>query len=326
VIDALLAKELLAVRARLALSSATRRYADLRSTRNSLAWERFRAALLRSAGVVWSTLTITSQMDRGAPLRVSQRSAVLPPTLPGVERTLESTSLDLKGRCDRIDRNADGTYLIWDYKTTVELDHLGDVGTEVRAQMELYGLLVSERQPDAQIALRVVEFGKQPTNLTLPTNWHTTRRMWLEQIASRAIRNIPLKARTLATPGPHCFGCRIRHRCELYREAAIAAWSRPDLDIPWPNDTWGEVLSVEPKGEGEVSVLLRDDAGRLVRVSGLSSDSLGEPIRNGVRLYLFSLNSLNLSTTATRHHPTNFFELPSHPRQLRAFALMAFLG
>jgi hypothetical protein len=319
-VESLLENQLAHAEERLSKEPRHRRYADLRSTKTSLQWQAYKAGLIRSA-------SLSNVRPKPAAVRLDNAHRRESPEaiISGVERGVSSEKLDLTGRIDRIVRGRNGETEIVDYKTKLKLDALGDVPKEVRIQLELYGLLVAMHEHGPSIRLRVSVIGGGEFQVPLGDQWKLKRLEWLKQLAGRVPKNVEVRADELAVPSPNCVGCHIRHQCSSYLEAAPSAWKQRTLAIPWPLDTWGDVIKVDIAQGGQLNILLRDAAGRLVRVTGLLSAFVESPIRSGDKLWCFSLHTGKPPQTSTATpHPANFFETPTDRRGKRAYSLAVF--
>lgn len=148
----------------------------------------------------------------------------------------------------------------------------------------------------------------------------------LDTTLSDLPEELSLPAESLARDGPQCGRCRIRHRCPRYRSVAPVWWKSTSTAAPVaPFDIWGTILKVATKDKRSYEALLRDAAGRKVRVSGLKARLGIGSLRNGDYAWLFDLEP---SETLPHHgaftHPRNFHgERPnrawSHALRLRGF-------
>lgn len=319
-VGSLLDEHLTRAEERLSSEPRNRRYADLRGTKTSLQWQAYKAGLIRSVSLSRVGAGPGAPRSDKTARQGRQGTAIF-----GVERRVSSDEFDLTGRIDRIVRGRNGEIEIVDYKTKLKLDALGDVPKEVRAQLELYAILVARHEEQPTIRLRVSLIGGGEIEVPLSENWKAERLKWLEQLVERVPRDVELQAEQLAVPSANCVGCHIRHRCRSYLEAAPSVWKQRTLSMRWPCDTWGEVIKVESAQGGELNVLMRDVAGRLVRVTGLLSEFIEPPTISGDKLRFFSLHAGNPPQTSTaRPHPANFFEMPPDRRGKRAYSLAIF--
>jgi hypothetical protein len=218
----------------------------------------------------------------------------------------------LSGRPDRIERDSAGVFHITDLKTGSIRDKEGQPLRDYALQVKLYGLMVERIDPDARVRLWL----KGSERVEIP--WDDAVRGETEGLLDTTLSDLPddlsLPADSLAREGPQCGRCRIRHRCPRYRNVAPAWWESTSTTAPVaPFDTWGTLLEVGTKGERSYEVLLRDAAGRKVRVSGLEAGLGIESFRIGDYAWFFDLEP---SETLPHHgaftHPRNFHgERPS---------------
>jgi hypothetical protein len=84
---------------------------------------------------------------------------------------------------------------------------------------------------------------------------------------------------------------------------------------------------VEVVGESRVDVVLRDDAGRRVRIDGLDPRHGITSTLVGNRIWFFGLEATGATRgfDGTRFHPRSFHELPRDRLERRAWALHVFV-
>jgi hypothetical protein len=90
------------------------------------------------------------------------------------------------------------------------------------------------------------------------------------------------------------------------------------------DDIWGTVLEVF--GSDRANVVLRDDAGRRVRIDGLESRHDISPKSVGVRLWFFGAECTGATRgfDGVRFHARSFHELPRDRLERRAWTLEVF--
>ena len=243
--------------------------------------------------------------------------------MAGTEVGLESKALRLRGRVDRIRRFASRAFEVRDYKTGATLDEQGEVKEVIALQLRAYGLMLLERHPEADVRL-VVDDGEERE-----IAFDSEARLNAKDTLRRVVDAMPppglARAEELAVPGRSCWGCPIRHVCLGYRGSAPDWWKQYPADVErLANDIWGTMTEVF--GEGRVDVVLRDDAGRRVRVDGIdprhgvTSDLLGS------RIHFFGLEATGATRgfDGTRFHPRSFHELPRDRLERRAWTLEVF--
>jgi RecB family exonuclease len=263
---------------RLADDPATVHYADLPRVLGSPAWSRFRAGLLDRIGEYSQT--------RRSSLTASQSR--ISPAQFGHERSLISRRLRLKGRADLISRLPDGAIEIRDFKTGNIFDATGAIEASVQVQLRCYGLMVHESFPDSPIRL-VVDDGTEHEVSFAPSDQRKLMRS-ISKLGRELPEGRQLSASDLASPGETCHFCPVRHRCGTYLNAAPAWWkAKPPLPAAIPRDTWGEVLWDEAGIDGTFDILLRDAAGRRIRLDRLDPTRWAAPPAIGTRLWAFNL-------------------------------------
>ena len=84
---------------------------------------------------------------------------------------------------------------------------------------------------------------------------------------------------------------------------------------------------MEVLGTGRVDVVLRDDAGRRVRIDGLDPRHGITSSQIGKRMWLFGLEATGATRgfDGARFHPRSFHELPRDRMERRAWALQVFI-
>ncbi len=285
-------------------------FAELSATKSASDWNRTRAWVLRRAA--------QNRVKIGQPERLSFGSR-----LSGFEVGLESRALRLRGRADRIRRIGPHSFEIRDLKTGAVLDEHGEIKSEIVLQLQAYGLMLLERQPNAEIRL-VVDDGEERD-----VAFGVDARKAAEESFQAFAKSMPVagiaRADELANPSSSCWGCPIRHVCPAYREMSPAWWTRYPAAIErLSNDIWGTLLEVED--QDRVRVLIRDDASRRVRIDGLHARH-GITQRNvGEKLWFFGLEATGATRgfDGGRFHPRLFHELSRDKLERRAWALQIF--
>lgn len=243
----------------------------------------------------------------------------------GPEVGLESRNLRLRGRADRIRRLGPRILEVRDFKTGATLDERGEIKEGIALQLQAYGLLVLEAQPGADVRL-VVDDGEERE---VPFDVDARRKATDEVM--RITRSMPpagpASAEELPRPGTSCLGCSVRHVCPAYRANAPAWWKQYPSNIDrLSNDVWGTALEVLGVGQERVDLVLRDDAGRRVRIDGLSDRHGLTPSVAGKRIWFFGLEATGATRgfDGARFHPRTFHELPRDRMERQAWALQVF--
>lgn len=201
----------------------------------------------------------------------------------GPEVRLASTEHDLVGIADRIDFESPGRTTVTEFKTGVLRLGPGDAH---RVQLLAYGLMVARRDGRA-VSLRAIapagvwnlEFDRQAEEEILRT---------LEAASARLPRDVPVDVEAVATPGSACLICRYRPICAAYRLWAQQVWREGAGETPL--DVWGAVARVSARGD-LLDLLLLDDGGTAVRVTGVALADSERPPMEGTRMRLFDLAS-----------------------------------
>lgn len=286
-------------------------FADLASTKTMADWARLRAWIL-------------SRCERPERAGSSGSSGAVPAS--GSELQLESSALRLRGSADRIRRVGANAFEVRDFKSGSVLDEDGVIKLEIRLQLLAYGLMVAGKHPRATIRL-VVDDGSEH-EVAFDANARSEAH---REIASITI-NVPpsgaAEADQLASPGPACLGCSVRHVCRSYRVAAPTWWNQYPGNLPvLSRDSWGTVSEIRRIGSTErVDLVLNDDAGRRVRIDrvdprhGLRDDVVGR------RVWMFDLESSGGGRDFDGHrfHPRAFHEHACDRRERRAWRLQVY--
>lgn len=286
-------------------------FAELATTKSLAEWTRVKAWVLARA----SRLSGTSTSRR--PRAGGSRPAL------GPEVGLESRALRLRGKADKIQRLGPQSFEVRDFKTGNTLDERGEIRAEIAMQLQAYGLLLLERQRGAKVRL-VVDDGEERE---IPFDFDAQHAA--KEVLVGITGSMPpagrASARELTSPGPSCCGCPIRHVCPAYRTNAPGWWKRYPSNVDrLSNDVWGAALEV--LGEGRMDLVLRDDAGRRVRIDGLEDRHGIAPPIVGKRFCFFGLEATGATRgfDGTRFHPRSFHELPRDRLERRAWAVQVF--
>jgi len=306
-----------AVETRLAAEPSSRRLVPIRRAVGRTAW-RHRKTCLRAWGSTLSDLSTSRISSEGTrslsrekrDRREGDSATIQVPT--GSERPMKLPDSRLSGRPDRIERDSDGVFHITDLKTGSIRDKEGQPLRDYARQVRLYGLMVERIDSDARVRLWLE--GSERVEVPWDDAARAETEELLNETLSRLPDDLPLSADSVAREGPHCGRCRLRHRCPRYRSVAPEWWrSMSTTALVAPFDVWGTVLEVSSEDERFYEVMLRDAAGRKVRVSGLRAGLGIAGLRSGDYAWFFDLEP---SETLPHHgaftHPRNFHgERPS---------------
>jgi hypothetical protein len=205
------------------------------------------------------------------------------------------------------------------------LDEHGEVKREIALQLQAYGLMLLERHIGSEVRL-IVDDGNERE---IPFDANARRSA--QNVLRRIVESLPpagrASARGLASPGRSCWGCPIRHVCPAYRAEAPAWWRQYPGDVErLSNDIWGIVLEVI--GDQTTDVVLRDEAGRRVRIDGVDPRHGVTPQLLGNHMWFFGLEATGVTRgfDGARFHPRLFHELPRDRLERRAWASHVFGG
>lgn len=289
---------------------ATRELVPLRRAVGRTAW-RNRLAYLKN----WAAAVATARGPGDRSFRIqgyrhsratsNARKARTGAIRVGSEIPLVVPELRLSGRPDHLERDQDGTIDVTDLKTGQVLDREGRPNESYALQIRLYALMIEQVEPRAKVRLWLE--GAQ--RIEVP--WDDTVRAAVNETLEEVLALLPegksLEAETTASTGPHCWRCRIRHRCSLYLREAPSWWMRTSVvGSVAPFDVWGHVLDGDLI-EGRVAGLeIRDMAGRRVRVRGLES-RLADIPHSGADIWFFNLEpGENIPMHGVYTHPRNY--------------------
>jgi PD-(D/E)XK nuclease superfamily len=236
---------------------------------------------------------------------------------------MESVRLRLRGRADRVQRIGPHLFEVRDFKTGATLEENGDIKEEIVLQLRAYGLMLLEQHPRAEVRL-VVDDGCERE-----VSFDTRARRDAESKISALAKSMPassvVSAMSLASPGRSCWSCPVRHICPAYQAAAPSWWRQyPEGIERISSDTWGEVLAVNITDT--VDVVMRDHAGRRVRIARIDPRHGIDGQHVGDRLWLFGLDATGATRgfDGKRFHPRSFHELPRDRVERRAWVLQVF--
>lgn len=223
----------------------------------------------------------------------------------GTEKPIVVPELRLSGRPDYLERDLEGTIHVTDFKTGPVLDREGNPNDSYSLQVRLYALMIERVEPGVKVRLWLE--GAQRAEVPWDDNIRTTVGEILEETIALLPEGKPVTAETIASTGPQCWKCRIRHRCPLYIREAPNWWVRTSVAGPVaPFDVWGHVLGAESSGGRVAGLEIRDAAGRRVRLRGLESRIGGTP-HPGEAVWFFNLEpSENLPIHGVYVQPRNY--------------------
>lgn len=284
-----------------------RHFADLKSTRTDAQWRALRH---------W----VNGRAARGQARLYSQRKPPVQQRAFGAEVALQSDTLRLRGRADRVHKRPDGTLEVRDFKTGSVLTPEGEVSPGVQLQLRAYGLLLEELRPGVKIAL-IVDDGCDRA-VDFEGDSRVEARHEIQSIVSTLPLEGTIAAPALARPGASCWNCSYRYRCRSYIVSAPEWWKRyPDGLDRLAYDTWGTLHEVCER-RGHTSLTLLDVAGRKVRVDGVDSRHGDFAPLIGMELFIFGLQATGPSRdfNGRKFHPRLFYEIPRDRGETRAWS------
>lgn len=297
--------------------------ADLRAVWPPLVWRRKMRLVLDIAvrylerdRPTWPARSRSNEDARDSPLDFD----ALPSTGTWAEVRMRAPTLRIAGRADLVEKTPTGV-TIRDLKTGRATDQEGGVRPHVARQLRLYGLMARQQAPGRAIRL-VVDDGME-REVSFSTSEANETEEWLLSVLRLIPTGRSVEATRIGRLGPACEGCGFRHVCPVYRRQAAAAW-RDGAPHRMPLDVWGTVELREQVADGTCRVRIRDDAGRLVAVSGLRPERL-KGVGLGARLHLYGLRTRDRTGGhESARHPLNFFETSADDSHDRAWSLAAF--
>ena len=290
----------------------------LRKLLPPMVWRRKRRAVLNLA----EKYAARAIRHRGSSATTIRELKDVPAAGAWPEVRLEASALRLHGRADLIERSGGGV-VVRDLKTGRVQTKAGDILPHIMRQMRLYGAMVREILPAAPVSL-IVDHGVE-TAVSFTEADQSEVRAWLAAVLQRLPADCEVDAQALASPGQACEACAYRHVCPTYREAA-PGWWREESAVRMPLDTWGDVVAVAAEPDGLTTLTLRDAAGRLVKVFGLSSFRLID-VNEGDPIWLFGLRTRDRrGGPALWRQPRNFCEVADDDPFVRAWTVQVFTG
>lgn len=314
---------------RLSTDLATRWFVPLKRAVGRTAW-RNRLAYLKS----WAAaVKIQRQGERASyPLlfrntesETNIREARTGKVQMGTERRIVVPGLRLSGRPDYLERDLEGTIHVTDLKTGSVLAREGNLNDSYSLQVRLYALMIERVEPGVKVRLWLE--GAQRIEVPWDDNIRTTVGEILEETMALLPEGKTVAAETIASTGPQCWKCRIRHRCPLYMREAPNWWLRTSVAGPVaPFDLWGRVLEIESNGGRIAGMEIRDAAGRMVRLRGLES-RMRVNSHSGSEVWFFNLEpSENLPSHGVYMHPRNYHGTAPSRAWSNALRLTIYVG
>lgn len=276
----------------------------------------------------WATgLNIHSNGEKPRPPALPSAGG-RPPALPdqfevGVERRVVSNRLRIAGRPDKSQRNA-ALLEIADFKSGNIEDADGEIRTEYLTQLHLYAL-VAEDAGETNLALYVEDTKRHQVP------WGAPQRKMIQDRLLAANELLPrgatIAAERIATPGPHCRFCRVRHRCGQYLRVAPSWWRDGEgHPRPLPLDAWGRLSEVRSDGDAD-HLKLQAPVHGAVSVEGIALWRGLRHLDPGDTLWFFGLEATeDLNQHGALVHPRNMHEHPPGPRWRRAWQVSVYAG
>lgn len=310
-----------------ALGTLVHKALELRNVGNlpdPLSWLQSELDTPTRAGVAYTSLrdaippekvtAVERLLAQRAPLRRPSRSVGLSSgregsRVLGAEVSLASDQLRLSGQADFIERLDDGTIEIIDYKTGPVHDNDGNIRSAYALQLQAYGLMIRERLGPVKLRL-ILDNGRRETVASDVGAMGSAAAQIHEFVDSFPTAD-QVEGDPLASPGPACRYCPVRHACRPYLDRAPTWWPElPPSMMAAPADTWGEVLEVS-QAENRTKVKLLDAAGRGVSVVNLDERHKARDLAVGQSCWFFALESRSFRRgfRGERLHPRNFHEL-----------------
>lgn len=230
----------------------------------------------------------------------------------GTEVVWQSAALRLRGRPDEAWRDDEGALCISDFKSGRVSDEASDVAEAIRMQLHLYALMAEALAPGTKVRLLVS--GASDRELAWGEQERRDARDRLRAMNDAYPAEGCSKATSMAAPGSHCIGCRIRHQCSQYLKVAPAWWpNEPGNPRPLPWDVWGQVTSIRSSQQAW-SLEVRDPAGRNVQVEGILRVRPLDQVALQDDLFIFGLQPAeDVRPHGQAVQPRNFFEIAPGP-------------
>lgn len=242
----------------------------------------------------------------------------------GIEPWLVVKELRLVGRPDLLVKHGDGSYEIVDDKTGHALFR-GAVKEHYAMQLMLYALMVETWEGEEKpIVLEIV--GEHSHNVEWNKDAREKAREMAKTVGSRFPEGEKHPVNKIAKPGISCHRCRLRVRCEQYRDTAERWWGgHEEAPDHIPYDTWGVVRRAKARSD-LIDLELEDPAGRTIKVKrikqkhGLSHTIIGKRVR------FFGLEPAQDTILHSRRLlPTSWFEVSNTRNKCDALKLRVFI-
>jgi hypothetical protein len=285
---------------------------ELVPLKKNLEWHRWNDRTKRL--IAWAAKQVPhfGAQSKHAAHSESPKAAAVDAFAVGVEPFWQSVALRLRGRPDEVWFEADGMLAISDFKSGRVNDEDGEVTEVVRLQLYLYALMAEELAPGRQVRLSVS--GASESDVPWGERERKETRVRLKTMSDAHPRGEASKASLLANPGSQCVGCRVRHRCSRYLEAAPGWWPNAaghPRPLPW--DVWGRLSSVRGTAGGW-SLWLRDPVGRNVQIEGIANSRPLGALTPDKDLFLFGLQPAeDVRPHGMPIQPHNFYEAAPGP-------------
>lgn len=302
---------LAAAEERLREKKETWRYARLSRTMSPLRWRRKRNRAVKAAAR-WLEKSSDHSSYAKEKLKYSAPRGSYGPSYRSLgdvgrwtEVSIYDEDLRLAGRMDLVEKKGDRV-VIRDFKTGRVKNRESEILAHIKRQLQLYGLMVKRATPSSEVEL-VVE-GQQEYVIRFDHEIITQTEDWVRKLVSSLPKGKTVTATELARPGSGCTTCRYRHVCSAYLKNAPQRWGSEN-SYRLPLDIAGTVKSVTEGLDGLINVVLRDKAGRRVKIFALTPEHVRD-LRENMRLWLFNLNAYRLNQNPDRwRHPLNFYEV-----------------
>lgn len=251
------------------------------------------------------------------PPNVEQRERIgEPPLKRSVERTLTSTTLELRGRLDLLEVRGDWAR-VTDYKTGSIWKDTGEPKEEYLLQLVAYGLLVQDNGLASNIELRLIGADGEWSNRLDATAIHPVIR-GLKHLKTQIQIGHVVRSDDIAQVGSACQYCDYRPSCPSYAAQAPSLWdTNEEVGYRLPNDTWGRIEGLETAPDG-FRVYLADASDRYVCVFGVPKRFVKNSLP-GDNIAFFSLKAL------THENPPRNFRLASDRSHNSAHAALVIL-
>jgi hypothetical protein len=245
----------------------------------------------------------------------------------GSEVKIIDEELDLVGRIDRLHFGGMNTCHIIDHKSFSLRGNTGIKLARIRAQQELYSLLVLRNTTTLNIVVHAVGIDGSLIEIDVTRSILNKRERWMRNLVAMFPRELSIDAARIAKSGAGCIDCDIRPRCTEYTRSAPSHWTGKNTEVNWPLDIWGVISDVGCERNGMREIYLKDASNRDCRIQGLPRDIITTVLSPGMEISFYNLRTFERSRVrASASYPQNFYVSSAQETQSQARDVSVFSG